>query len=248
VPLLWAAHIAALVVFFLLVLGYRSRTMSVLAWLAAVSYAHRAPAALFGLDQINCLLAMYLMVGPCGASFSLDSWLKRRGAAKPQAEVKSTAANVAIRLIQVHMCVIYLFAGLSKLAGPSWWDGLAIWLSFANLEYQSLDMTWMAGYPLAISLMTHVSVMWEVSYAVMIWPRLTRPIWLALAVPLHLGIAVCLGMVTFGLIMLVANLAFVSPALVRTIIDGFVRRQGPPKTAESSVPRRAARPASSVAQ
>lgn len=245
--LLWSVHVAALAVFFLLTIGYRSRLMSVLAYLAMVSYVHRVPAALFGLDQINGLLAMYLMVGPCGASYSVDSWLRTRRAAKPQAAVvKSTSANVAIRLIQVHMCVIYLFAGLSKLAGPTWWDGFAIWLSLANLEYQSLDMTWMAGYPLAISFMTHVSVMWEVSYAALIWPRLTRPIWVALAVPLHLGIAVCLGMVTFGLIMLVGNLAFVSPALVRASIDGLLRRNHRPIAEESIVPRRVARPARSV--
>jgi hypothetical protein len=243
-PLLWIVHVAALVVFFLLTVGYRSRLMSVLAYLATVSYTHRVPAALFGLDQINGMLAMYLMIGPCGASYSLDAWLARRKGGKQPP--KSTSANVAIRLIQVHMCVIYLFAGLSKLAGPSWWDGFAIWLSLANLEYQSLDMTWLAAYPLVISFMTHVSVMWEVSYAALIWPRLTRPIWVALAVPLHLGIAICLGMVTFGLIMLVGNLAFVSPALVRASVDGLLRRNRSPAALESVSPRRSARPTGAV--
>jgi hypothetical protein len=42
---------------------------------------------------------------------------------------------------------------------------------------------------------------------------------LALAVPLHLGIAVCMGMITFGLVMLIANLAFVSPSLIRTLLN-----------------------------
>ena len=35
-------------------------------------------AAYFGLDRINCLLAMYLMLGPCGARYSLDAWRRRR--------------------------------------------------------------------------------------------------------------------------------------------------------------------------
>jgi hypothetical protein len=47
---------------------------------------------------------------------------------------------------------------------------------------------------------------------------------LLLAVPLHMGIAICLGMVTFGLIMLVGNLAFVPPSLVRALFCG--RGQG----------------------
>ena len=57
----------------------------------------------------------------------------------------------------------------------------------------------------------HLTVAWELSYCVLVWPRLTRPLVLALAVPLHLGIALFLGMITFGLVMLIGNLAFVFP-------------------------------------
>jgi hypothetical protein len=128
-------------------------------------------------------------------------------------------ANLAVRLIQIHMCIVYLFAGISKLVGMAWWDGTALWMAFGNLEYQSLDMTWMAGFPLLINLMTHVTVAWELSYWALVWPRLTRPIVLALAVPLHMGIAICLGMITFGLAMLIGNLAFVPSWLVRGAID-----------------------------
>ena len=38
-------------------------------------------------------------------------------------------ANLAIRLIQVHFCVIYAYAGLSKLQGGAWWSGEAVWLA-----------------------------------------------------------------------------------------------------------------------
>ncbi len=78
-----------------------------------------APGHLFGLDQINMLLSMYLMVGPSGAAYSLDRRLKSRrlGAPLPPAE-PSMAANIAVRLIQLHLCVIYLYAGMGKLMGP----------------------------------------------------------------------------------------------------------------------------------
>ena len=80
--MLWVVHIAALFVFFFLMIGFFSRTMAVLAYLIAVSYATRVtPGAYFGLDKINCMLAMYLMLGPCGARYSLDRiWRLRRGA------------------------------------------------------------------------------------------------------------------------------------------------------------------------
>ncbi len=212
---LWAAHIAALIVFAMLSVGLFSRGAAVLAFIATLAYMNRVPGALFGLDQINLMLAMYLAVGPCGDAFSLDRWLKSRKAGAPLSIKPSWSANLAIRLIQVHMCIIYLFAGTAKLTGPAWWDGTALWMALGNLEYQSLDMTWMADWPRLINLMTHVTVYWEIFYCALIWPRLTRPVMLLLAIPLHLGIAVCLGMVTFGLVMLFGNLAFVPPRLVR---------------------------------
>lgn len=221
---LWIVHIAALFVFFFLMVGFFSRTMAVLAYLIAVSYAHRVtPGAYFGLDKINCLLAMYLMLGPCGARYSIDRiWRLRRGA--PRNVPPSAAANLAIRLIQVHMCIIYLFSGLGKLQGESWWFGDAIWIASANLEYQSIDMTWLVNHPYLINFMTHVTVFWELFYCALVWPRLTRPWVLFVAICVHGGIALAYGMITFGLVMLIGNLAFVSPATVGRLLDPMAGR------------------------
>ena len=151
---------------------------------------------------------LYLAIGPSGAAFSLDRWLAQRRSGSPAPAAPSAGANLAMRLIQVHMCVIYFFAGISKLQGPSWWNGEAMWRAFANLEYQSLDMTWLAWHPWLVNAMSHVSVMWEISFCVLIWKKRWRPLVLALAVVLHVGIGACLGMWTFGLIMLVGCAAF----------------------------------------
>jgi len=216
---LWAVHGAALVVFAMLALGWHTRLVSIAAYLMAVAYVNRVPGALFGLDQINLMLAMYLMVGPAGACYSLDRWrARRRAGGTLAAPAASVSANVATRLIQVHMCVIYFFAGISKLQGETWWRGDALWGAFANLEYQTLDMTWLAGWPVVISFLTHLTVYWEVSFCALVWPRLTRPIVLAVAIPLHLGIAFAMGMITFGLVMLIGCLSFVSPTVVRWVL------------------------------
>ena len=103
--------------------------------------------------------------------------------------------------------------------GASWWDGSAMWLSIANSEYQTVDLTWMASMPVLLALMTHIIVLFELSYCVLIWNRLTRPVVLLTAVMMHLGIATCLGMATFGLAMLIGNLAFIAPQFIL----GFLR-------------------------
>ncbi len=224
VGLLWSLHLVALTVFFCLMIGFFSRTSAVLAAIISIMYAARVtPGAYFGLDKINCMLALYLMLGPCGARYSIDRlWRMRRGAT---GEVpKSVAANVAIRLIQIHLCVIYLFAGLGKLEGETWWTGEAIWLAIASLEYQTIDVTWLGHHPWMMNLLAHTTVFWELSYCFLIWPRLTRPWMLAIAVGMHAFIGLCMGLLTFALVMLIANIAFLYPQTVRKVLDPLARR------------------------
>ncbi|MFC1757637.1 HTTM domain-containing protein [Planctomycetota bacterium] len=221
---LWIVHIACLVAIFCLMIGFWSRAAAALAWCITVSYSHRTIGAQFGLDQVNAMLAMYLVIGPCGAAYSVDRWLKKKRMGSRAAPVMpSVSANVAVRLIQCHMCIMYLFAGIAKMRGDTWWDGSAVWFAIASLEYQSLDVTWLGRWPHLISLLTHVTVFWETLYCVLVWPKLTRPLFLGLAVAVHLGIASCLGMITFGLAMLIGNFAFVSPRIVDAIVKRSLR-------------------------
>ena len=224
---IWPAYGLSMAVLALFTIGLWTRVTSVLALVVTISFAHRVPAATFGLDQINAMLTLYLAIGPSGQALSADRWLarRRRGgtAARPSPTVGS---NLAQRLIQVHMCVIYFFAGTSKLQGEAWWNGEAIWRSFANLEYQSIDMTWLAWYPWVLDLLTHVSVLWEISFCVLIWRPRLRPFLLAGAVVLHLGIGACLGMWTFGLIMLVGCASFLPNEAVRRLVDALSFAQG----------------------
>ena len=106
--------------------------------------------------------------------------------------------------------------------GEFWWDGSAVWFSVANYEYQSLDATWLGFSPILIAVMTHLTVFWETFYAVLVWPKLTRPVVLAMALIVHGGICLFLGMITFGTAMIIANVAFVDP---RTI-DGSSNGRG----------------------
>ncbi len=229
--LLWLLHIAALVVFAMLTVGLFTRVTSILAWAITIAYCNRLTGTLFGLDQINAFIATYLMVGDSGGAWSLDGWLASRRSMttyhSPLTYSPSIRTNIAIRLLQIHMCVIYLFGGIAKMRGDTWWDGSALWYAFAQLEYQSLDMTWMIHYRWLLALLTHLTVFWETFYCFLIWPKLTRPICLAMAVGVHLGIAICLGMKTFGLVMIIGNLAFVYPETVRDVVGWVCGRFAP---------------------
>lgn len=217
---LYAAHIAGLVVLAMFTVGLFTRVTAVLSFLVTLAYVHRLPGALFGLDQMNTMLITYLMLAPCGNAYSVDRWLKVRRAGEPlQPAAPTTSANIATRLIQLHMCVIYFFAGLGKLQGDYWWSGEALWGAVANLEYQTMDLTWLAHWPVLTAILTQASAYWELFFCVLIWPRLLRPLTMAFAIPLHFGIGIGMGLMTFGLIMPVGVMAFTAPSLVRRLIE-----------------------------
>ncbi len=217
-PVLLSLHqVIAIAASLAMMLGLATRLAVPLAWWMTLMVCHRMTGALFGLDQIVVMLSMYLMLSRCGGVWSLDAWLRnRRGVVVlGSIEEPTIGNNLATRLIQLHVCVIYLFGGLGKMRGELWIDGSALWWTIVNYEYQSLDVTWLGHFPLVIGTLTAVTIFWETFYCALVWPRLTRPITLAAAVFVHGGIALALGMVTFGTIMIVANFAFVEPHTTR---------------------------------
>ena len=119
------------------------------------------------------------------------------------------AANIALRLIQVHLCIVYFFSGIAKLLGVSWWEGTALWGAAANSRYRTLDITWLARHPLLVNALTLGTLFWEVSYPALVWPRLTRRLAIAMAILVHAGIGAAMGMKEFAITMIAANLAFV---------------------------------------
>jgi len=230
------AHLLCLGVLVLYLLGVLTPVVSWLAYLITVSYAYRAPMANYGLDQVNGIAALYLALGPSGRTLSFDRlWANWRAArAELRAGVSprippvapSSRANLALRLVQVHLCIMYAFACLSKLQGEAWWNGQAIWQAVSNLEYQSRDVTWLAWYPWLVNLLTHATIVWEITFWSLVWKPLFRPFVLLIGIAIHLGIGAFMGMWTFGLAVTFAYVSFLPGEALRATTSQAARWAG----------------------
>jgi len=212
----------SLVAAILLTIGLATPLAAVVSFLGLVTAANRAPLNVFGLDDTLGMLLVPLVIGPSGARLSVDRLLA--GPGRGRGGEPSIRATIALRLLQVHLCVVYLFSGAGKLFGASWWEGTALWGAIANDRYRTLDLRGLAGHPLVVNALTLVTLWWEVSYAALVWPRLTRRLCLALAVLVHLGIGLAMGMMEFGLAMIAANLAFVPASTLSSLLRPFTSR------------------------
>jgi len=242
---MWVCHGAMLFIMFLFTIGFCTRVTGVLTWLSILSYIQRAQTSLFGLDTIMNLTVFYLMIGPSGAALSVDRLLaqywrrvqaRRKGLVLPEfgPPVPSVSANLAIRLLQVHVCFVYFASGASKLQGPAWWNGTAPWKTMANYEFSPMNYQWYMYalyfmvdhrwlWELAMSSIAIFTLVFEVGFPFFIWNRNSRWIVISAAVLLHLGIAIFMGLVTFSLMMLVAVSSFVPPETWHRLLDYFQR-------------------------
>ena len=94
-----------------------------------------------------------------------------------------------------------------------------MWGLIAKPESRMFDLYGLANHIYIINIWTFTIVAFELCFALLIWNRLARPLLLGLAVPIWIGTAILTGMTSWALIMLVANLAFVSPESLRNCLD-----------------------------
>jgi hypothetical protein len=228
----WMAflHGVFIVVAVLFTLGVATRVTAVLAWLVALSYIHRIPTGIFGMDTMLALVLLYMMIAPCGAALSVDRVVarfrvfrrllsQRRPAPALLRPAPRASANFVLRLMQIHFCIIYLASGLSKLQGAAWWNGTALWQTSASFEF-------VRPYPFTVDVLRFLTAhrwLWELVFEAgalftlaleiglpfLIWVRRFRWILIIGAVFLHTGIAVQMGLVDFSLLMLTILAAFV---------------------------------------
>jgi hypothetical protein len=125
-----------------------------------------------------------------------------------------------------------LTAGLSKLLGGTWWGGTAVWWTLANYEFAPLRvpvyhglLLWLTQHRLAWELVMTSGVVFtlglEISFPYLVWKRELRWLMVLGSVMLHTFIAVFMGLVTFGLLMMALVLSFVPPEAVHRL---FTRR------------------------
>ena len=128
-----------------------------------------------------------------------------------QLDVKkgSVLYSFALRFLQVHLCLIYFFAGLGKVLGEDWIDGNAIWFVINTYAPSAIETSLkIIDYPVIFKLLS-LGVFLELVYPIFVYVPKLRKILLIFIMLMHLAIGFLMEFYTFGAIMMLMNvLAF----------------------------------------
>jgi hypothetical protein len=216
----------ALGVLGLFTLGLATRITGALTWVLVVSFFAN-PATRSEADYLVGILAFYLMI----AYLLLGQWscaltpverlLGPRGTwvlSRPtSAQHRSYAANLAMRLLQVHFVIIVVTSGLHKLQLGPWWGGVAFWYPLHS-PYETTEAGIRAlaksrgSYLLILSLVQYIALAWQIGFPLFAWRAgICRIILIVGAAIGWLGCWMIYHAPAFGPFYLVCSLSFVTP-------------------------------------
>lgn len=183
-----------------LMLGYYTRIMAILAFIAHLTLINTANLYAYGVESFTHLALFYSIFLPRNTIFSLDSYLHK------SAQENVETGEILLLIIRIHLCIVYFTTGIAKMGGDQWWNGEATWRALCQPQFAQFDLTFIAQLPWFSKLLSWSTLLVETAYPLFIWYPQTRRFWLFATVGLHAGIGIFMGLRLFATIMILLNL------------------------------------------
>ena len=184
-----------------LVVGFASRASAISAWLLHLCAAKSGGFISYGMDSFMTIGLFYLMLSPLPDRHSID-WRLRD--LRP---LDSQMLGFWRRVLQLNLCIIYFFSGLTKCLGPGWWNGTSVWRSLIRPPFNVINPEILVTFKYVFPFTGILVCLLEFGYSFFIWNTTTRGIWLLGVCAMHVAIAITMGMYLFSFVMIVLNVA-----------------------------------------
>jgi hypothetical protein len=216
--------VAALIVASLcLMLGLFSQLAAAVVLVGMISLERRNPFVFNAGDVLLRVIAFYLIFAPTAAALSLQRFIRDRKGVWDF----SRRAPWAMRLLQIQLSVVYLFAVWAKVQGTTWNNGTAVSYALRVADIGRFPVpSFITHSQLISNFLTYGTLVLELSLAILVWNRKLRP-WVLLAgLSLHLGIEYSIRVGFYGLAITSLYLLFVPPARLEAALLAVRRRIG----------------------
>ncbi len=205
-------HLCLLVIV-LWTLGIRTSLTTPLTWLAVHTLHQRCYGLWDGGDNITSLLLVYAVfmdLSPGATEGDAGDEAKPR---HPWARYRNVVHNFALFACIAQVCLVYAVAGLAKIPGEYWYNGTAFYYVLNSAEFgmtQGAKIIW--DYPVLLGVLTWSPVLLQLAFpwVYIFGGPLSRRVVVLVAMSFHLGIFALMGLESFAVLMIAAELLLLS--------------------------------------
>jgi hypothetical protein len=164
------------------------------------------------------LSAWFLVLTPCGASYSVDRWRAvRRARREGKPPPPERGALWGQRLISVTLSTVYFWTAFDK-CNPAFLSGARL-EHFYMYFYHGSDYPDIPGFHVLCVVAAWGTVALEFFLAFALWFRRTRKLAVVLGIAFHLALYVTLPVATFSMLTILLYLSYFDPDAVHRTID-----------------------------
>ena len=205
----WTIFLLSCLSAFMLTIGFLTRASSILLFATLVTLHHRNPLVLNSGDTFFRATSFFLMFSQAGVALSLDRLI--RIARGKESGDPAPRAPWAMRMIQLQLAFLYIWAFAWKAMGTMWFSGTAVYYTSRLSEFWRFPVPYVFEHLWTIKLWSWATLLVELALGTLIWIKEFR-YWVLLAgVLLHLGIEYSMNIQLFAFIMIGAYVTFVDP-------------------------------------
>lgn len=171
----------------------------IIIWFLVVNLNNKIYSTLTGGDFLlnqflflNCFLA--------GTYTMYENW---------QTQLKTCLHNIGCIAVMLQLCLVYFISGLAKIDDSSWLTGNALILT-AQIKHFSL-YSFLSYSPLfdrILITLNYLILFYQLSFSLLVWLKPIKKTLLVFGVFMHIYIALVMGLVEFGSIMVLAYVYF----------------------------------------
>jgi hypothetical protein len=217
----WLLFVACCLFAVTLALGLFTRISAIMVFLFVVTFDHRNPIILNGGDTFLRVATFFMIFTPADKALSLDRW-RRLKAGKESPEI-GLYPPWAMRMIQVQLTFLYLYAFVWKISGTMWLSGTAVYYTSRLQEFWRFPVPYIFEHIWTMRLWSWFTLLVEFALGTVVWIKELRYTVLLAGVLLHLGIDYSMNIPLFAFIMLSTYVTFVEPADLERFLARFIR-------------------------
>lgn len=218
-----ALYLAGFLVSLAFLVGWRTRVVAVPFVAFTWSLFSRNPLALNAADNLVAATLPYLLLLDSSARLSVDA---RRVRTTPGRPAVAWLHNTGVLCLLLQLAIVYAASFLFKLLGTTWRDGSALGIVFGLAEYRpALFAGFLTTNEAAQIVLAWLTMAFEATYPALMWSRSGRVAAAAGAVVFHTGTILLMGLVAFGLTMIVFQAVLLSDEQY----GGIAKRLGRPE-------------------